>query len=63
MLVSQLSTPLYRKAITQAVGKYNASDTPAVLEKVRGPNPSPSPSPSPEPEPEPEAGPEPEPEP
>ena len=36
VLVSQLSTPLYRNAITQAVGKYNASDTPAVLEKVRG---------------------------
>lgn len=35
VLVSQLSTPLYRNAITQAVGKYNASDTPAVLEKVR----------------------------
>lgn len=34
-LVSQLSTPLYRAAITQAVGKYNATETPVVLQTVR----------------------------
>lgn len=35
-LVNQVSTPLYKAAIAKAVGKYNATETPMVLQKVRG---------------------------
>ncbi|KAL1523218.1 hypothetical protein AB1Y20_018170 [Prymnesium parvum] len=34
-LVNELSTPIYKKAVAQAVSKYNRTETPEVLQTVR----------------------------